>query len=63
MRRLKLAPNLNYDQVYGTAGPNSTKALGAYSALPLRFGKLLVTAPAVVLDNDSYDLLIGTQFL
>ena len=63
MRRLRLAPDLNYDQVYGTAGLASTRAMGAYSALPMRFGKLLVTAPAVVLENESYDMLIGTQFL
>lgn len=40
-----------------------TRAIGAYSALPMRFGKLLLAAPAVVLENESYDLLIGTQFL
>ena len=29
----------------------------------MRFGKLLVAAPAVVLNNESYNFLIGTQFL
>lgn len=63
MRRLKLAPNLNFNQVYGTAGTAFNQALGAYYALLLRFGKLLFTAPAVVLEKKSYDMLIGTQFL
>ena len=63
MNKLKLAPDLNYNQIYGTAGLISTKAIGAYSALPMRFRKMLIAAPAVVLENDSYNLLIGTQFL
>ncbi|KAJ9060351.1 hypothetical protein DSO57_1031791 [Entomophthora muscae] len=37
--------------------------MGAYLSLPLRFGKLFVTAPAIVLDNHSYDNLIGTGFM
>ena len=40
-----------------------TRPLGAYCALPMRFGKLLLAAPDVVLEDNSYDLLIGTQFL
>ena len=63
MKKLKLAPDLNYNQIYGTAGLTSTKAIGAYSALPMRFGKMLIAATAVVLENKSYDLLIGTEFL
>ena len=49
MRKLKLAPYLNYNQSYGTNRTASTKALGAYSALPMRFCKLLITAQAIVL--------------
>ncbi|KAJ9068807.1 hypothetical protein DSO57_1024996 [Entomophthora muscae] len=63
MKKLKLAPDLKYTQLYGTAGMAQTRAIGAYSALPMRFGKLLITSPAVVLENKSYDLLVGTQFL
>ncbi|KAJ9073832.1 hypothetical protein DSO57_1012368 [Entomophthora muscae] len=29
----------------------------------MQFGKLLLAAPVVVLENESYDLLVGTQFL
>ncbi|KAJ9084669.1 hypothetical protein DSO57_1021923 [Entomophthora muscae] len=32
-------------------------------ALPMQFGKLLLAASAIVLENKSYDLLVGTQFL
>lgn len=35
----------------------------SYSGFPLRFWKLVLTTTAVVLENESYDLLIGTQFL
>ncbi|KAJ9080906.1 hypothetical protein DSO57_1019987 [Entomophthora muscae] len=63
MKKLKLAPDLNYTQLYGTAGMAQTQAIGAYSSLPMRFGKLLIASPAVVLENKSYDLLVGTQFL
>ncbi|KAJ9078073.1 hypothetical protein DSO57_1010677 [Entomophthora muscae] len=40
-----------------------TRAIGAYSALPMRFGKLLLAAPAVVLENKSYNILVGTPFI
>ena len=58
-----MAPDVSHNVTYGTAGPSSTQSLGAYSALPIWFGKLVLTAPAVVLENKSYDLLIDTQFL
>ncbi|KAJ9064498.1 hypothetical protein DSO57_1029949 [Entomophthora muscae] len=63
VKKLKLATDLNYHQPYGTAGLSMTRAIGAYSALPMQFDKLLLAAPAVVLENESYDLLVGTQFL
>ena len=58
-----MAPDVDYNVTYGTAGITSTQAIGAYSALPLQFGKLVLTASTVDLENESYDLLIGTQFL
>ena len=63
MKKLKLAPELTYYKTYGTDGLATTHVIGAYSSLPLWFGKLLLLSLAVVLENDSYDLLIGTQFL
>ncbi|KAJ9062551.1 hypothetical protein DSO57_1009607 [Entomophthora muscae] len=36
---------------------------GAYSSLPLCFENLMATAPAIVLENKSYDILIGTSFM
>ncbi|KAJ9085721.1 DNA damage-inducible protein 1 [Entomophthora muscae] len=63
VRKLKLAPSLNCHQSYRKAGLSMTCAMGTYSALPMRFGKLLLAAPAVVLENESCNLLVGTQFL
>ncbi|KAJ9086794.1 hypothetical protein DSO57_1000418 [Entomophthora muscae] len=51
VKKLKLAPNLNFHQLYGTTGLSMTCVIGAYSFLPMRFGKLLLAAPAVVLKN------------
>ncbi|KAJ9088264.1 hypothetical protein DSO57_1024846 [Entomophthora muscae] len=63
VKKLKLAPDLDYNEEFGTVGLDKTKALGAYSSLPLCFGKLVATAPAIVLRNKSYDILIGTSFM
>ncbi|KAJ9064562.1 DNA damage-inducible protein 1 [Entomophthora muscae] len=63
VKKLKLAPDLNYHQLYGMAGLPMTHAIGSYSALPMQFGKLLLAALAVILENKSYNLLVGTQFL
>ncbi|KAJ9055586.1 DNA damage-inducible protein 1 [Entomophthora muscae] len=63
VKKLKLAPDLDYNKEFGTAGPDRAKALGAYSSLLLRFGKLVVTAPAIALQNKIYDILIGTSFM
>ncbi|KAJ9068500.1 hypothetical protein DSO57_1028094 [Entomophthora muscae] len=63
VKKLKLAPDLDYNKEFGTAGPDRTKALGAYSSLPLCFGKLVVTAPAIVLHNESYNILIVKSFM
>ena len=49
MKAMKLCPDVNYDKTFGTAGPNATQALGAYSALSLCFGRLIVQSPAIVL--------------
>ncbi|KAJ9078388.1 hypothetical protein DSO57_1007104 [Entomophthora muscae] len=63
VKKLKLAPDLDYNEEFGTTEPEKTKTLGAYSSLPLCFGKLVVTAPAIVLRNESYDILIVTSFM
>ena len=60
---MKLAPDVDYNQSYGTTGLNVTQALGVYSALSLKIGKFIVQTPAIVLPNNSYDILIGTSFL
>ncbi|KAJ9064878.1 DNA damage-inducible protein 1 [Entomophthora muscae] len=58
-----LAPYIDHKKQYGTAGLDCTTIQGAYSALPLRFGLLEVSAPAIVLPNENYDILIGTSFM
>ena len=63
VKKIKLAPDLPYTEKYGTAGPISTNAVGAYSLLPMRFGKFVVSAPAIVLPNKSYNILSHTHFL
>lgn len=63
MWRLKLASNLNYIHSYGTTGPNSTKEIRSYFALPMWFWKLVVSASAMIIKNKGYVLFIGTQFL
>ena len=55
--------DIAHKQVFGTAGPASTISLGAYSALPLCFKSLQVSALAIILENSNYDILIGTLFL
>ena len=48
MNSIKLAPDVDYKKSFGTAGPNVTWAVGAYSALTLRFGKIILQSPAIV---------------
>jgi hypothetical protein len=63
MKRLKLMPDILHEQNYGTAGIHGVTSKGAYSVLPIRFGSLQVAAPAIVIPNNSYDMLIGTSFM
>ncbi|KAJ9080699.1 hypothetical protein DSO57_1022219 [Entomophthora muscae] len=63
VRRLGFLPDISYAESFFTAGVESIKSNGAYSSVPLRFGELVVTYPAVVLESESYDMLIGTDFL
>ncbi|KAJ9078081.1 DNA damage-inducible protein 1 [Entomophthora muscae] len=61
--QMGLAPDFNHKKSYGTAGLDCTTAQGAYSTLPLHFGSLAVSAPAIVLPNENYNILIGTLFM
>ncbi|KAJ9065989.1 DNA damage-inducible protein 1 [Entomophthora muscae] len=61
--QMGLAPYIDHKKSYGTAGLDCTTTQGAYSALPLRFGSLAVSAPAIVLPNENYNILIGTLFM
>ncbi|KAJ9073298.1 hypothetical protein DSO57_1018013 [Entomophthora muscae] len=57
------APDIDHNKQYGTAGLDCTTAQGAYSALPLRFGSLAFSSPAIVLPNENYNILIETSFM
>ncbi|KAJ9066762.1 DNA damage-inducible protein 1 [Entomophthora muscae] len=63
VKRLGFLTDILYAESFFTAGVESIKSNGAYSSVPLRFGELVVTYPAVVLESESYDMLIGTDFL
>ncbi|KAJ9080536.1 hypothetical protein DSO57_1023923 [Entomophthora muscae] len=62
-RRLGFLPDILYAESFFTAGVESIKSSGAYSSVPLRFGELVVTYLAFVLESESYDMLISTDFL
>ena len=51
-----------YDKIFGTAGDIKVQALGAYSLVPLKLGSLVITTPAIVLQSEGYDMLIGSDF-
>ncbi|KAJ9089393.1 hypothetical protein DSO57_1013332 [Entomophthora muscae] len=63
VRRLGFMPDISYAESFFTAGVESIKSNGAYSSVPLRFGELVLTYPEVVLESESYDMLIDTDFL
>ena len=63
MKKIKLAPDIECKKKFGTAGKEVTTALGAYSALPLRIGSMQMSAPAILLDSNGYDILLRTFFL
>ena len=60
---MKTAPDINYNQTFGTAGPSLTQAVGAYRALSIKLGQVVVQTPAICLVNKSYNILIGASFL
>ena len=60
---LGIAPDIALQKEFGTAGLQPTVSQGAYSAPPLRFGSILVLAPAIVLPNQNYNFLISTAFM
>ncbi|KAJ9074463.1 hypothetical protein DSO57_1006113 [Entomophthora muscae] len=51
VRRIGFLPDISYTEFFFTAGAESIKSNGAYSSVSLRFGELVVTYPAVVLEN------------
>ena len=62
-KKLNILPDLDYAKEFGTAGQFSTTLQGAFSALFLWFGGIVVSAPAVVLLSTTYIMFIGTSFL
>ncbi|KAJ9065520.1 DNA damage-inducible protein 1 [Entomophthora muscae] len=62
-RRLGFLPDISYTESFFTAGIESIKSNGAYSSVPLRSGELVMTYPSVVLESESYVMLICTDLL
>ena len=62
-KKLNILPDLDYAKEFGTDGQFSTTLQGAFSALLLWFGGIVVSAPAVVVPSTTYNMLIGTSFL
>ena len=62
VKKLGLMPDNAHKLVFGTAGPASTISLGAYGALPLCFGSLQVSAPAIILENQIMIFLLAPRF-
>lgn len=58
-----MASNLNHSVIYGITVLANTLSIGANIVLHLCFGKLVLKSPVVVLENKSYERLIGTPFL
>ena len=62
-KKLNILPDLDYAKEFGTAGQFSTTLQGAFSALLLWFGGIVISAPAAVLPSTTYNMLIRTSFL
>ena len=62
-RAIKIAPDINYNQTFGTTRPSLTQAVGAYSAITIKLGQVVVQTPAICLDNKSCDILNGASYL
>ncbi|KAJ9071606.1 hypothetical protein DSO57_1035296 [Entomophthora muscae] len=60
---MRLAPDIDHKKQYGTSGLDCTTTQGGYSTLLLCFGSLVISAPAIVLPNENYNILIGTSLM
>ncbi|KAJ9077033.1 hypothetical protein DSO57_1020552 [Entomophthora muscae] len=63
VQKTGLAPDIYHNKKYITAGLDCTTSQGAYSALSLHFASLAVSVPAIVLPNESYNILVETLFM
>ncbi|KAJ9089148.1 hypothetical protein DSO57_1015863 [Entomophthora muscae] len=63
VKQLKIAPDVDYCKQYCNAGLVPTVSQGMYSVLPLQFGSLAVSSPAIVFPHKDFDILIGIQFM
>ena len=61
-KKIPFKPDVLYDKTFGTAIDIKVQALGAYSLVPLKLGSLVITTPAIVLQFEGYDMLIGSGF-
>ncbi|KAJ9074814.1 hypothetical protein DSO57_1002660 [Entomophthora muscae] len=63
VQQMWLDPDIDHKKQYGIAILDCTIAQGAYSTLPLCFSSLAVSASAIMLPNENYNILIGTSFM
>ena len=55
---IKMAPNLPFNKTYSTDELNYIITVRAYLSLPIRFRNFVALAPAIVLPNKSFNILI-----
>ncbi|KAJ9052726.1 hypothetical protein DSO57_1031353 [Entomophthora muscae] len=53
VQKLGLAPDIAHNRVYSTASLDTTTSEGAYSMIPMQFGSIVVSSPAVVLPSQT----------
>lgn len=61
--KIRFQPDLEYNKFFGTAGQSKVQALGAYLSIPISFGNILTTSPAIFLYASGYNVLLGTSYL
>lgn len=60
--KIQYKSDLTYNESFKAASTHCCTAQGAYSCIPIQLGKLVVTTNTIVLESQSYGLLIGTNF-
>ena len=62
VKKIPFKPDVSYDKIFGTAGNIKVQFLGVYYLVHLKFGSLVITTPAIVLQLKGYDMHTGSDF-